>query len=47
MRKLLAAINKSQDTEIIQNAFEMREHINSENGLRETIELLENYFNLS
>ena len=45
-QKLLAAINKSQDPAIIQNAFEIGEKISCEDGLGKTIDSLENYYSV-
>ena len=42
--KLLAAINKCRDPEIIQNAFDMGEKISREDGLKKNIDTLEDYF---
>jgi sterol 3beta-glucosyltransferase len=46
-QRLLAALNKSRDSKIVQNAFDVGEKINQEDGLRKTIDALENYFDLS
>jgi sterol 3beta-glucosyltransferase len=43
-QKLLAAINKSQSAEIIQNALAIGEKISRENGLGKTLDALENHF---
>jgi sterol 3beta-glucosyltransferase len=43
-QRLLTAIIKSQDPEIIQNAFDIGEKINREDGLNKTIEELGHYF---
>jgi sterol 3beta-glucosyltransferase len=44
IQKLLAAVEKSQSPEIIQNSLEMGERINREDGLNRTIDKLEKYF---
>jgi sterol 3beta-glucosyltransferase len=45
-QKLLSAIEKTQDPEILQNAFDIGEKISREDGLRQTIDTLEKYFDI-
>ncbi len=42
--KLLSAIEKTHDPETRQNAIDMGEKINRENGLKKTVDALQNYF---